>query len=281
MGTLSCQEMHFIPVRQLQLSCGHQQRFIQTSTCYAPSQMSLALVALYHIDIVAEYIAGATNQVADILSRNRDQFLSQYPQVSRFSTPLKTITTSHSVSPQARLDIPKLQGLLQRNYLSGLAPTTRNTYSAGQKQNITFCSYANRILIRTSESTLLLSVAHLTTLNPSYAIIKVFLSSVQHMHFTAGEHSNFTQQLTSCLQQVLKGIQKTQSATQPPSVRQSITLSIMQSMKHLLLQKPPFYDNMLIGLPVAWPYLAFYGSVNLLCQLKANMTTLLIYQSQM
>ena len=46
-------------------------------------------VALYDIDIVAEHIAGATNQVADMLSRNRsDQFLSQYPQVSRLPTPL-------------------------------------------------------------------------------------------------------------------------------------------------------------------------------------------------
>ena len=46
-------------------------------------------VALYDIDIVAEHIAGMNNQVADMLSRNRsDQFLSEYPQVSRFPTPL-------------------------------------------------------------------------------------------------------------------------------------------------------------------------------------------------
>ena len=98
----------------------------------------------------------------------------------------------------------------------------------------------------TSESTLLFFVAHLTTLNLSHATIKVYLSAVRHMHVTAGQHSSFTQQLTPRLQQVLKGIQKTQSITQPPWVRLPITLSIMQNMKHLLLQKPPSYDNVLI-----------------------------------
>lgn len=101
------------------------------------------------------------------------------------------------------------------------------------------------------------------------------------MHVTAGQHSNFTQQLTPRLQQVLKGIQKTQLATQPPRVRLPITLSIMQSMKRLLLQKPPSYDNVLIWAACCWPFLAFYESVNLWCQLKANMIPLLIYQSQM
>ena len=76
------------------------------------------------------------------------------------------------------------------------------------------------------------------------------------MHVTAGQHSNFTQQLTPRLQQVLKGIQKTQLATQPPRVRLPITLSIMQSMKRLLLQKPPSYDNVLIWAACC---LAFFG----------------------
>lgn len=101
------------------------------------------------------------------------------------------------------------------------------------------------------------------------------------MHVTAGQHSNFTQQLTPRLQQVLKGIQKTQLATQPPRVRLPITLSIMQSMKRLLLQKPPSYDNVLIWAACCLAFLAFYESVNLRCQLKANMIPLLIYQSQM
>ena len=146
--------------------------------------------------------------------------------------------------------------MLQRCYLSGIAPTTRNAYAAGQKQYKTFCSNANRTLIPTSESTLLLFVAHLTTLNLSHATIKVYLSAVRHLHVTAGQHSIFTQQLTPRLQQVLKGIQKTQSASQPPRVRLPITLSILQHIKHLLLQKPPSYDNTLIWAACC---LAFFG----------------------
>ena len=46
-------------------------------------------VVLYDIDIVAEHIAGATNQVANMLSRNQtDLFLCKCPQVSRLPTPL-------------------------------------------------------------------------------------------------------------------------------------------------------------------------------------------------
>ena len=101
------------------------------------------------------------------------------------------------------------------------------------------------------------------------------------MHVTAGQHSTFTQQLTPRLQQVLKCIQKAQLATQLPRVWLPITLSIMQSMKRLLLQKPPSYDNVLIWAACCLAFLAFYESVNLRCQLKASMIPLLIYQSQM
>ena len=54
-------------------------------------------VALHDMDIVAEHIARATNQVANMLSRNQsDQFLSQYPQVFRFLTPLPpSLLSSH------------------------------------------------------------------------------------------------------------------------------------------------------------------------------------------
>ena len=40
----------------------------------------------------------------------------------------------------------------------------------------------------TSESTLLLLVSHLITLNLSHATIKVYLSAVRHMHITAGQY---------------------------------------------------------------------------------------------
>ena len=75
-----------------------------------------------------------------------------------------------------------------------------------------------------------------------------------------------------------QSIQITQSATQPNRVRLLITLSIMKNMKHLLLLKPPSYDNgcPLLGLFLLstgqWIYGAsskpiwpLYSSINLRC----------------
>ena len=160
-------------------------------------------VALYDIDIVAEHIT--TDQQ---LTRWRTCYLeikviSFFPNTHRgiqISHPITTISAPPSVSSQAKLDIPKLQGVLQRYYLSGIASTTRNTYAAGQKQYKIFCSLANRTPMLTSETTLLLFVAHLTTLNLFHTTIKVYLSAVQYMHVTVGQHSIFTQQLTPRLQ---------------------------------------------------------------------------------
>ena len=112
-----------------------------------------------------------------------------------------------------------------------------------------------------SESTLSLFIAHLATLNVCYATIKVYMSAVRHKHVTAKQHFNFTQQLTSHLQQVLQSIQKTPLATQPPSVWLPITVSIMQSMKRQLLQKPSSYDNILIW---ATCCLAFFGFIEVI-----------------
>ena len=108
-----------------------------------------------------------------------------------------------------------------------------------------------------SHPTTTIATSHSVTIHRTSHNSESFLcSAVQHMHVTAGQHSNFTQQLTPHLRQVLKGIQKTQSATQPPRVPLSITLSIIQSLKHLLLQKPTLYDNVLIWAACC---LAFFG----------------------
>ena len=146
--------------------------------------------------------------------------------------------------------------MLQRHYLNGLAPSTRNTYAAGQNLYKIFCSRANRTPIPTSESTLLLFVAHLTTLNLSYATIKVYLSAIRHMHVTVGQHSSFNLQLTPRLQQVLKGIRKTQAASKPPRARLPITRSIMQRIRCSLLKRPQSYDNIMIWAACC---LAFFG----------------------
>ena len=58
----------------------------------------------------------------------------------------------------------------------------------------------------TSESTLMLFVSHLANLGLTHSTIKVYLSSIRHLHVTQGKHSQFSTAFTPHLQQVLKGI---------------------------------------------------------------------------
>ena len=108
-----------------------------------------------------------------------------------------------------------LQAVLQRYYINGIATTTRSTYAAGQKLYTIFCSCTNRTTVPATEETLLLFVTYMITLNLSHATIKVYLSAVRHVHVTARLHSDFNQQLSPHLQQVLKGVKKTQAITEP------------------------------------------------------------------
>lgn len=96
--------------------------------------------------------------------------------------PTTAFSTSDSILPQARFDTSKLQGVLQRYYLNGMAPTTRNSNTTGKRKAIYFCSCANRTIVPISESTLLLFLAHLTIMNLSYATIKVLLSAIRHTY---------------------------------------------------------------------------------------------------
>ena len=60
----------------------------------------------------------------------------------------------------------------------------------------------------------------------SYTTIKVYLPAVRNMHVATGYQSIYSSQLTPRLQQILKGIKKTQTISQPPRIRRSITLDI-------------------------------------------------------
>ena len=107
----------------------------------------------------------------------------------------------------------------------------------------------------TSESTLLLFVSHLAKSGLRHGTIKVYLSAVRHMHVSCGKHSEFTTQLTPRLQQVLKGIKRTQSALQEPNLRRPITFNIMIKIKAVLSARPSYLNIML------WAAccLAFFG----------------------
>ena len=146
--------------------------------------------------------------------------------------------------------------MTQVYYDRELAPNTKSTYSAGQQRFISFCKSVKVQSMPASESTLLLFATHLATSNISYTTIKIYLSAIRHIHVTAGVHSYFSQQLTPQLQQVLKGIQKSQTLTHPPRVRLPITIQIMENILQLLSQRPKSYMNVMTWAACC---LAFFG----------------------
>ena len=119
----------------------------------------------------------------------------------------------HHDTQRARLDISKLQQSVQQYYTNGAAKSTWNTYSAGQQCYLTFSADAQRQAVPTSESSLMLFVSHLANLELTHSTIKVYLSSIHHIHVTQGKHSQFSTKLTPRLQKVLKGIIKLQAIT--------------------------------------------------------------------
>ena len=52
----------------------------------------------------------------------------------------------------------------------------------------------------------MLFVSHQANLGLTHSTIKVYLSSIHHLHVTQGKHPQFSTKLTPHLQQVLKGI---------------------------------------------------------------------------
>ena len=131
-------------------------------------------VAFYNIDIVAEHIGGATNQVANMLFRKQtDRFLSQYTQVSHLQIPLPPPLLWIVSSQKLKWTSQSFRQCFNNTtYLTGIASTTRTTYTIDQKFYQTFCTHANIPSMPTSESTLLLFVAYLVTLNLSHACIQ-------------------------------------------------------------------------------------------------------------
>ena len=147
-------------------------------------------------------------------------------------------------------------------HMYGASPSTWNTYSAGQQCYLTFCAKAHRKALPTSESALRLFVSHLADTGLTHSTIKVYLSSVHHLHVTQGQHSQFSKQLTPCLQQVLKGIKKVQAATTHPRVCRPITLEIMQGIKSVLLSLSHSYQNTMIWAACCLAFFGFLRSSN-------------------
>ena len=76
------------------------------------------------------------------------------------------------------------------------------------------------------------------------------------MHVTCGKHTEFADQLTPRLQQVIKGIKKTQAVQKVPKVRRPITLDIMTKIQTAIASQPASFFNTMIWAACC---LAFFG----------------------
>ena len=138
--------------------------------------------------------------------------------------------------------------------LTGLAKSSRITYSAGQRRYLHFCQGAKIKAILTSERTLMLFITHLAVSNASHGTIKVYLSAVRHMHICRGWHKHFRKQLTPRLLLILRGIKKCQADIHSVRKRLPITIQLLGRIRHL--SKQPSYVNTTLW---AMCCLAFFG----------------------
>ena len=154
------------------------------------------------------------------------------------------------------MDIPVLWSGVQGYYFNGIASSTLQAYNTGQTRYLKFCKHINTPPLPTSETTLLLFSAYLAQQPLAYTTIKVYLSTVRHLHTTLGFHSVYAEQVTPRLQLVLKGIKKKQLHSESPRERLPITTAIMTRIHNIFARTPNDYHSIMMW---AACNLAFFG----------------------
>ena len=71
---------------------------------------------------------------------------------------------------------------MEHYHSAGTSSAIQQSYLAGLKHNITFCSQAKLVPILTTEATLLLFITHLANQNLFYLTIKVYFAAVRSAH---------------------------------------------------------------------------------------------------
>ena len=208
---------------------------------------------MFDIQAIAKHIAGADNHFADMLSRNNVIQLEKgqwkwcwnWCCLPEGNTDSNTISSLHYITSFLGLDLTLIQNMLHRYFDNGISSATCVTYAAGQQKYLDF------VLQFIGPHFLLMNIPFYFLL-PTLPLLvchtpppSVYLSAVRNMHVATGYQSIYSLQLTPHLQQVLKGIKKTQAISQPPRISRPIILDIMSSIFHLLLYISS-YDHVMI-----------------------------------
>ena len=149
--------------------------------------------AVYNKNLRIEHIPGKVNHTADDLSRGNMQ--SFFGRLCCASSNSRTAANA-TLSNQPRVHTASLQAAVQFYYHHGLTPANHKTYQAGQNRYFLFCAMASRVVLPTSEETLMLFASYLAQQGLAHATIKVYLSAICNPHLSSGLHQKYTQQLT-------------------------------------------------------------------------------------
>ena len=128
---------------------------------------------------------------------------------------------------ESTLNLLELGVMVNTYFHLGISLSTRKAYNTGWKNYTAFCTQAKRQAIPDSEDTLLLFVTYPASQHLCSSTIQVYLSAVCYDNIASGKHLKFQNQLSPRLYQVIKGIHKVQSVSQPPRIRMEGIQSVL------------------------------------------------------
>ena len=122
--------------------------------------------------------------------------------------------------------------LVQEYYTAGLASFSRKTYDAGIRNFTNFCSKYNCEPTPVTQDTLCTYVAYLANNNYAFQTIKTYLAAVRFLQIDSTGAPPPTTEMHK-LQLVLRGAQRTLSATRQEKPRLPITPHILRQLRAL------------------------------------------------
>ena len=184
-----------------------------TSRCTHIMSMLHYLFSVYashNIMLRAVHIPGVTNCFADCLSFAGNQ------------VPLPLSHGQQASDVRAACSLDQLHVNAKEYFCSGLADSTHRTYSAAQRQFLSFCDTYGLTPLPPSEDTLILFVTSLAALIKLQSI-NVYLAGVRSLYVSNGYENPLTPGLQ--LEQTLRGIERNHFA--PPKRKMPITFDLL------------------------------------------------------
>ena len=165
---------------------------------------------------------------------------------------------SRSSVPSTRLDIKKLEDLVQFYFQKGLASSTQRTYKNAQDRFLKFCCDGGFTPLPVTESVLCAYVSYLANQHLKHTTIKVYLSAIRHLQIAAGLTDPFASVAWPRLDQVIRGIKRVE-AEKGTNKKERLPISpvILSKLKEAWSQEKDKYDTKMIWAACCLCFFAF------------------------